>query len=178
MNIFRYIKFLRDLPRTIENLTKSIDSLTDEIIEKTPTIKIMKVNENAKIPMYKSFGDSGMDVRTVEDYNLAPGEFKIFRTGIACSVKNGYEVQVRPRSGLACKQAITVINTPGTVDSNYSGEVGVGLINLSREYKHIEAGDRIAQLVVAKVEHPMIIEVESLEETDRGSKGFGSSGVK
>lgn len=171
MNIFRYIRFLRDLPKTI-------DSLTDEIIERTPTIRFKKLNDNAKIPMYKSFGDSGLDIRTTESGWLRPKEIKIFYTGLACAVKDGFEVQVRPRSGLACLDGITVINTPGTIDANYRGEIGIGLINLSNKTFKINAGDRIAQLVVAKVEHPMIIETDNLDETDRGSNGFGSSGLK
>lgn len=184
MNIFKkiktYVGILRELPDIIAALKTNIKYL-EKILFRNITggeIKFMKLDDRATIPEYKSYGDSGMDIRTIEDYNLAPGKKHIFKTGLACSVAEGFEVQVRPRSGLACKKGITVINTPGTIDANYRGEICVGLINLSDEYVHIEKDNRIAQLVVARVDHPNIIEVDNLDETDRGSKGFGSSGVK
>lgn len=141
-------------------------------------IKFKKLDENATIPSFAHKGDSGMDIRTVEDYNLAPFEFKVFKTGIACAVDEGYEVQVRARSGLACKRGVTVINGIGTIDSNYRGEIGVGLVNHSKEFQHIEKGDRIAQLVIAKVEQPDVEVVLELDETVRADGGFGSTGVK
>ena len=117
-----------------------------------------------------------MDVKCIESVMLAPGQFAIVKTGLACAIPEGYEIQVRPRSGLACKCGITVINTPGTIDSDYRGEIGVGLINLSGQTAFITKGERIAQLVVNKIEQPEIVVVDELSKTDRGSGGFGSTG--
>lgn len=139
-------------------------------------LKIKKLVEDAIIPEYKTKGAAGMDVCSVEDVTLQPMEFKIVKTGLAMAIPNGYEVQVRPRSGMACKLGVTVINTPGTIDEDYRGEVGVGLINLSQTEKFIEKGTRIAQLVVNKVEQPVIEVVQELDETERGAGGFGSTG--
>lgn len=140
-------------------------------------IKFKKLNEDAKIPEYKSKGAAGMDICAAESVTLMRGEFKIVKTGLACAIPEGYEIQVRPRSGLACKSGVTVINTPGTIDSDYRGEIGVGLINLGETFIQINKGDRIAQLVVNKIEQPKIEVVEELDETERGAGGFGSTGV-
>lgn len=140
-------------------------------------LKFKKLQEDAIIPEYKSLGAAGMDISTVESVLLEPMQFKIVKTGLACAVEEGYEVQVRPRSGMACKKGITVINTPGTIDSDYRGEVGVGLINLSPVPVLIGHGERIAQLVVNKIEQPEIEVVSELDETERGSGGFGSTGT-
>ena len=139
-------------------------------------LKFKKLQDDVTIPEYKTVGSAGMDITSNEDVTLMPGQFKIVKTGLACAVEEGYEVQVRPRSGMACKHGITVINTPGTIDSDYRGEIGVGLINLSQGQFDIKKGDRIAQLVVNKIEQPEIEIVEELDETDRGSGGFGSTG--
>ena len=139
-------------------------------------LKIKKLQDNAIIPQFKTIGSAGMDVCSVEDVILQPSEFRIIKTGLAMQIEQGYEIQVRPRSGLACKYGITVINTPGTIDSDYTGEVGVGLINLSKTEYHINVGDRIAQLVINKVEQPEVELVQELDQTERGSGGFGSTG--
>lgn len=139
-------------------------------------LKIKKLVEDAIIPEYKTAGAAGMDVCAVEDVLLQPMGFKIVKTGLAMAIPHGYEVQVRPRSGMACKYGISVINTPGTIDEDYRGEIGVGLINLSQEPFKVEKGMRIAQLVINKVEQPQIEVVEELDETERGEGGFGSTG--
>lgn len=139
-------------------------------------LRIKKLDENAIIPQFKTLGSAGMDVCSIEDVLLQPSQFKIVKTGLAMQVEQGYEIQVRPRSGLACKHGITVINTPGTVDSDYTGEVCVGLINLSSQDYCISAGDRIAQLVINKIEQPTIELVDELQQTQRGAGGFGSTG--
>lgn len=139
-------------------------------------LKFKKLNEEAIIPEYKSAGAAGMDICSIEDLCLESGEFRIVKTGLACAIDSGYEVQVRPRSGMACKRGVTVINTPGTIDEDYRGEIGIGLINLSKEPVNIVKGERVAQLVVNKIEHPDIEVVSELDETERGEKGFGSSG--
>jgi dUTP pyrophosphatase len=139
-------------------------------------LQFKKLEETAIIPEFKTEGSAGMDISSIEDVSLAPGQFKIVKTGLACAIEPGYEVQVRPRSGMACKHGITVINTPGTIDSDYRGEIGVGLINLSQGQFDIKKGDRIAQLVVNKIEQPIIKVVDELDETERGTGGFGSTG--
>ena len=139
-------------------------------------LRIKKLDENAIIPQFKTLGSAGMDVCCIEDVLLQPSQFKIVKTGLAMQVEQGYEIQVRPRSGLACKHGITVINAPGTVDSDYTGEVCVGLINLSSQDYYISAGDRIAQLVINKIEQPTIELVDELQQTQRGAGGFGSTG--
>lgn len=141
-------------------------------------IEFKKLDNDVVVPQFAHEGDSGMDIRSNEDYTLQPQEFHIFKTGLACAVERGYEVQVRARSGLACKHGVTVVNGIGTIDSNYRGEIGVGLINLGKEPIRIIEGDRIAQLVVAMVEQPIIQVVEELSDTNRGVGGFGSSGVQ
>ena len=139
-------------------------------------LKFKKLDENVTIPEFKTVGSAGMDICSNEDVTLMPMEFKIVKTGLACQVDTGYEVQVRPRSGMACKHGITVINTPGTIDSDYTGEIGVGLINLSQGQFDIKKGERIAQLIVNKIEQPEIEIVDELDKTERGAGGFGSTG--
>ncbi len=140
----------------------------------------LPASEGLPLPGYESAGASGMDVRAaVEDsVALAPGEARLIPTGLKLAVPRGYEVQVRPRSGLAVKHGVTVLNAPGTVDSDYRGEVGIILVNLGRESFSVERGMRIAQLVVAPVERAEVVEAGTLPPTDRGEGGFGSSGVK
>ena len=139
-------------------------------------IKFKKLCNDAIIPEYKTAGSAGMDICTIDDYVLMPGERKVFQTGLAVAVEDGYEVQVRARSGLSAKEGVTVINGVGTIDSDYRGQIGVALVNLSNIVVHIHPGDRIAQLVVNKIEQPEIIVVDELGETIRGEGGFGSTG--
>ncbi len=133
-----------------------------------------------QLPSYETLLSAGMDVRAVLDSPvvLKPLERKIIKTGLFIALQKGLEAQVRPRSGLAAKKGITVLNAPGTIDADYRGEVGVILVNLSNEDFTIEHGDRIAQIVIAKYERIQWNEVEVLSETERGSGGFGSTGVK
>lgn len=140
-------------------------------------LKIVNKSKN-ELPEYAHPGDSGLDIRAnlEEAVILQPLERKLIPTGIYVSLPDGYEIQVRPRSGLALKHGLTVLNTPGTIDSNYRGEIGVIIINLSNEIQHIFPGDKIAQLVVMKVEKANVDLVFSLDETDRGENGYGSTG--
>ena len=132
---------------------------------------------NLPLPSYATDGAAGMDVVSAEDLTLATGARHAVATGFAIAIPPGYEVQVRPRSGLALKHGVTCLNTPGTIDSDYRGEVKVILANLGSEPFLIKRGDRIAQLVAAPVQRAVFAEVESLDETRRGSGGFGSTGV-
>ena len=129
------------------------------------------------LPAYASGGAAGMDVVSAESITLRPGTRHAIPTGFAFAIPAGYEVQVRPRSGLALNHGITCLNTPGTIDSDYRGEVKVILANLSDESFAIKRGDRIAQLVAAPVQRAAFIEVASLDETARGAGGFGSTGT-
>jgi dUTP pyrophosphatase len=135
--------------------------------------------EDLPLPEYKSEGASGLDlVAAVEDeVILNPGDYKIVPTGIHIQIPEGYEGEVRPRSGLAAKFGITVLNTPGTIDSDYRGEVKVILINLGKNPYIINRGDRIAQLVISKYERVKLIPVHALDNTDRGEGGFGHTGI-
>lgn len=130
-------------------------------------------------PRYHSDCASGMDVAAAMDDNiiLCPGDIAMISTGLAMAIPVGYEVQVRPRSGLAIKHGVTVINAPGTIDADYRGEIKVGLVNLSRKPYTIRPGDRIAQLVLAPVSRARMVEVNCLDETRRNDGGFGHSGV-
>lgn len=132
------------------------------------------------LPHYETLASAGMDLRAniTEPITLKPLERTIVKTGLFIELPVGYEAQVRPRSGLAAKKGITVLNAPGTVDADYRGEIGVILVNLSNEDFIIENGERIAQLVIAKHERAEWIEVQELSETTRGAGGFGSTGVK
>lgn len=139
------------------------------------------INKSGKdLPNYETLQSAGMDLRAVlkDVVELAPLERRIIPTGLFIQLPVGYEAQVRPRSGLAAKQGVTVLNSPGTIDADYRGEIGVILVNLSNYPVVINDGDRIAQLVVAKHERVDWIEVKKLEESDRGEGGFGSTGTK
>lgn len=140
-------------------------------------IKIINKSNNP-LPRYESAQAAGMDIRCFisEAITLQPMERKLFPTGLYMELPVGYEAQIRPRSGLALKRGITILNTPGTIDADYRGEVGVILINLSGEAQTIEPGERICQMVIAQHETPTVVEVTSLSETDRGAGGFGHSG--
>ncbi len=132
------------------------------------------------LPQYATPLSAGMDLRAniTEPITLKPLERTLVPTGLFMALPEGYEAQVRPRSGLALKKGITVLNTPGTIDADYRGEICVILINLSAEPFIINDGERIAQMVIAKHEQPDFIEVKALDETERGAGGFGHSGVK
>lgn len=136
--------------------------------------------EGLQLPAYETFGSAGMDVRAAvpeaEPMVLKPGERAMVPTGLSVAIPEGFEIQVRPRSGLAAKHGLTCLNTPGTIDSDYRGEIKVILINLSQEAFTIQRGERIAQLVLAPVTRLAWQEVEALDETARGAGGFGSTG--
>lgn len=143
------------------------------------TVKIINNSRHA-LPAYETGSSAGMDLRAniSEAITLKPLERAIVKTGLFIELPVGYEAQVRPRSGLAAKKGITVLNSPGTIDADYRGEIGVILVNLSNEAFTIENGERVAQLVIARHEHISWKEVEVLEETTRGAGGFGSTGTK
>jgi dUTP pyrophosphatase len=132
--------------------------------------------EGLPLPSYASDGAAGLDLVAAEDLTLAPGARHAVATGFAIAIPSGYEVQVRPRSGLALKHGITCLNTPGTIDCDYRGEVKVILANLGDEQFEVKRGERIAQLVPAPVLRAEFAEVQSLDETSRGAGGFGSTG--
>ena len=134
---------------------------------------------NNDLTRYETELSAGMDVRSFIESPiiLKPFERKLVNTGLYAQLEKGYEIQVRPRSGLALKNGITVLNSPGTIDADYRGEIGVILINLSNDDFIINSGDRIAQLVVSKHEQPNLEQTDSLDSTIRGEKGFGSTGV-
>ena len=133
-------------------------------------------NDDLPLPAYATDGAAGMDVVAAEDATLAPGARHAVATGLAMAIPQGYEIQVRPRSGLALKHGISVPNTPGTIDSDYRGELKVILINLGDAPFDVRRGDRIAQLVLAPVVQATWLEVDHLDETARGAGGFGSTG--
>jgi dUTP pyrophosphatase len=132
--------------------------------------------EGLELPAYATEGAAGMDVLAAEDVTLAPGARHAVATGLAVAIPHGYEIQVRPRSGLALKHGVTVPNTPGTIDSDYRGELKVILINHGSDAFEIRRGDRIAQLVLAPVTQASWLKVDELDETARGEGGFGSTG--
>jgi len=139
-------------------------------------LKIKKLNKEAIIPAYQTELAAGFDLHSIEEYVLKKGERKLIKTGLAFEIEDGYEVQIRPRSGLAFKHGITVLNSPGTIDADYRGEIMVLLINLGDEDFEIKKGERIAQAVVAPVVQAKFEEVEELSSTKRGAGGFGSTG--
>lgn len=140
-------------------------------------IKITRLHPRARIPNYAHPDDAGLDLFAIEAQPIPSGESRLIQTGIALELPPGFEAQVRPRSGLALKHAITVLNTPGTIDAGYRGEIGVILINHGRDEFQVTAGMKIAQMVIASVMHAHIEEVEALSSSERGSGGFGSTGV-
>lgn len=141
-------------------------------------LKIKKLHKDAIIPKYQTKGAAGFDLHAIEGGILGAGCRTLIKTGLAVEVPEGYELQVRPRSGLALNNGISVVNSPGTVDCDFRGEVGVILINHGVEFFQWKPGDRIAQAVIAKVEHADIEVVETLSETERGEGGFGSTNKK
>jgi dUTP pyrophosphatase len=144
-------------------------------------VKVRIVNRSKhKLPAYETEHSAGMDLRAnlEEGTTLGQGERKMIRTGLYIEIPVGFEAQIRPRSGLALKHGITILNTPGTIDSDYRGEIGVILVNMSGEEFVINDGDRIAQMVIAKYEKVELEQVEEIKETERGAGGFGHSGRK
>lgn len=144
-----------------------------------PLVVIKRISKKAKVPKYASEGAAGLDLFSIEERVITSGEAELISVGFCMELKKGYEAQIRPRSGLALKHGITVLNSPGTIDSDYRGEVKVLLINFGSEDFKVMRGDRIAQMVIAKATQAIILEeLETLTPTNRGSGGFGSTGKR
>ena len=144
-------------------------------------IQVKVINKGSQpLPAYATPQSAGMDLRanTEEPFTLKPLERRLVPTGLYIALPEGYEAQVRPRSGLALKHGITVLNTPGTIDADYRGEIGVVLVNLSNDEFVVNPGERIAQMVIARCEQAEMVVVEELDETERGAGGYGHTGVK
>jgi len=141
-------------------------------------ILVKRFDKNVKLPTYKTSGSSGMDLMAYIKNKIIinPGKTAIIPTGIAVAIPKNYEIQIRPRSGLAAKKGISVLNTPGTVDSDYRGEIKIILINLSKKSFVIKSGDRVAQMILCPVIKAKLKEIQNLPKTMRGGKGFGSTG--
>ena len=143
-------------------------------------VKILQLDKELPLPKYETDGSAGMDLYSTKNTWIIPGQISIISTGIAISLPKGYEAQIRPRSGLAAKHGITVVNAPGTIDSDYRGEIKIILTNLSRQQHQVLRGNRIAQMVINRVEQINWLPVETgldLEQSERGSAGFGSTGL-
>jgi dUTP pyrophosphatase len=142
-------------------------------------LKIVNTSDNP-LPLYETVGSAGMDLRAQlqEPVMLKPLQRALIPTGLYIELPDGYEAQIRPRSGLALKKGVTVLNSPGTIDSDYRGEIKVIMINLSNETTVINTGERIAQMIIAKYEKVVLKEVDEINETERGEGGFGHTGVK
>ncbi len=143
----------------------------------TPELRIT-AEPGAELPSYATEGAAGLDLRAFEDVHLNPLERKLIRTGLKMAIPEGFEGQVRPRSGLALRLGLSMVNTPGTIDRDYRGEVGVILINLSDSVVQLSKGERIAQLVICPVAKARVVQVDDLDSTERGGGGFGSTGTK
>ena len=141
-------------------------------------LKIMREDKEVNFPAYAYEHDVGMDLYSAESFVLKPGKRRVVSTGIRIALEKGYEAQIRPRSGLAAKNGISVVNSPGTIDSGYRGVIGIILINHGDENFLVKKNMRIAQMVINKVEIPEIEEVDDLDDTARGEGGFGSSGTQ
>lgn len=142
------------------------------------SVKIVRDNADIQLPEYATPQSAGMDLRANEELTIAPGDIKSVGTGLHIELPEGYEAQVRPRSGLALKKGISIPNAPGTIDADYRGEIRVILVNLGKSDFQIKKGDRIAQMVIAPVTRVIWNAVDSLESSTRQSGGFGSTGVK
>ncbi len=142
-------------------------------------IKRLENNPDLPLPKYETSGSAGMDLTAANDdpIIIGPGEIKLVKTGIAIALEQGFEAQIRPRSGLALKNGISVLNTPGTIDSDYRGEVGIILVNHSKQDFKVTRGMRIAQMIIAPYVQAQIVQLEILDDTKRGEGGFGSTGV-
>lgn len=148
-------------------------------MKEQPLIKVKKLHVDARLPQYMTELAAGMDIYALlqEPITLRPGERCLVPTGLAMAISPGYEVQVRPRSGLAIRNGVTLLNTPGTIDADYRGEIRVIMINLGDQLFEISSGDRIAQLIVAPVCQAQLEQVDELSTTQRGAGGFGHTGV-
>lgn len=167
-----------DTKLTSEEINSIVDYMT---INKKDNVKIKVVNEGSQpLPKYETINSAGMDLRAnIEDgIVIRPLDRALIPTGLHIALPEGYEAQIRPRSGLALKKGITCLNTPGTIDADYRGEIGVILANISSEDFVVNPGDRIAQMIINKVEHAKFELVEKLDETERGEGGFGHTGNK
>tara|TARA_B100002003_G_C13930695_1_gene452125 strand:- start:190 stop:627 length:438 start_codon:yes stop_codon:yes gene_type:complete len=142
-------------------------------------ILVKKISQSAELPNYKTKGSSGMDLFACinDEVTINPGEKKLISTGISVAIPNNHEIQIRPRSGLAINNAISVLNTPGTIDSDYRGEIKVVLINHGKVTFKIKKNDRIAQMILSPISKAELKEVDELPETQRGEGGFGSTGI-
>lgn len=140
-------------------------------------VKIKRIHPDARFPKYEHPGDSGADLYALEEFILPPLERKIIPTGLCAEVPPGFELQVRPKSGLALSHGLTVLNTPGTIDAGYRGEIKVILINLGQDTYRVKIGQKIAQLVVTPVVTACFQEVDEVSESERGAGGFGSTGL-
>ena len=141
------------------------------------TVKFRRIDPSAELPTYAHPGDAGMDIRSIEELTIEPGARALVHTGLVMVLPPGYEAQVRPRSGLALKNGVTVLNTPGTIDEGYRGEIGVILANFGSEPFKVEKGAKIAQMVIAPCACAEIVETDEVDDTVRGTGGFGSSGL-
>ena len=141
-------------------------------------VKIKRMHEDAMLPMQANPGDAGMDLYSIETVEIPAGGIKLIKTGIQIELPKGTEAQIRPRSGLALKHSITVLNSPGTIDEGYRGEIGVILINHGQDTFFVEKSMRIAQMVIQFVPTIQLLEVNDLSQTVRGTSGFGASGTK
>lgn len=141
-------------------------------------LKVKKIVKSAKLPQYAHPGDAGLDLFSIEEREILPGETALIHTGIKIELPQNTEAQIRPRSGLALKNSITVLNTPGTIDEGYRGEIGVILINHGKVPFKVEKGMKIAQMVIKPVLRVNVIEVDELSDTQRNENGFGSTGVR
>ncbi|MBI4447467.1 dUTP diphosphatase [Candidatus Woesearchaeota archaeon] len=141
-------------------------------------IKIEQIDKKLPLPKYHTTGSAACDLYSAEQTTIKNHEFKTIKTGIKIAVPKGYEAQIRPRSGLAAKNGISLVNTPGTIDSDYRGEIKIILINFGKEEFKINKGDRIAQLILNKIETVEWQPTENVNETERGQNGFGSTGTK
>ncbi len=141
------------------------------------TLRFKRIHPDAVLPAYAHPSDAGMDLKSVADVVIPRGGRALVPTGLVVLLPPGYEAQVRPRSGLALKHGVTVLNSPGTIDSGYRGEIGVILANFGAADFAVKTGDKIAQLVIAPVTQPQVEETDVIDETDRGAGGFGSTGV-
>jgi dUTP pyrophosphatase len=148
---------------------------------KTVTLNVKRLDHNRDLPLpsYQSDGSSGLDLRAAVDkaVTLQPGEIRLIPTGLSISIPKGYEAQIRPRSGLALRHGLGLVNSPGTIDADYRGEIGVIAINWGKEPFTIRRGDRIAQMVIGRVYRAQVEEVEEIDPTKRGEGGFGHSGI-
>jgi len=163
-------QYCRVQTKTVRSLPRSSSGVLHVIV------KVKRIVPQAKLPKQEHEGDAGFDLCSIEDATLKPMERKLVRTGLSIALEGGYEAQVRPKSGLAIEHGITMLNSPGTIDAGYRGEIKVIVVNLGGSAYKIESGKKICQLVFNKIEQPQIQEVEELDDSKRGHGGFGSTG--